>query len=230
MAENKTTTGQVEPQANQDLYQKVENTFLKYRNYIIGVLALIILGIGGYFGYKELYLKPKAQQAGKKIPFAQSLFATDSFQVALNGDGINDGFLQIADEYGMTKAGNLAKYYSGICYLKAKDFDNAIKYLEKFNPPTDELAGLTNLNLGHAYAEKEDYAKAIVFYKKAGEVSKSDYYSPLYYKIAGDLMVMQSDFKGAKEVFELIKREYPLSEQGANIDLDIAYTSAKLGE
>lgn len=230
MAENKNTTAQTEQTPNQDLYQKVESIFLKNRNLIIGVFALIILGIGVYFGYKELFLKPKTQQAENKIPFAQTLFATDSFQVALNGDGINDGFLQIADEYGMTKPGNLAKYYSGICYLKAKDFDNAIKYLEDFNPPTDELTGLTNLNLGHAYAEKEDYTKAISYYKKAGETAKSEIFSPMYYKIAGDLMVMQNDFKGAKEIFELIKREYPLSEQGANIDLDIAYTSAKLGE
>jgi tetratricopeptide (TPR) repeat protein len=229
MAQNKNTTEPEIQVAETDFYKKVENSFLKNKNLIIGVFALLFLGIGGYFGYKELYLKPKSQQAENKIALPQNFFAKDSFQLALNGDGINDGFLQLADNYGMTKQGNLAKYCAGLCYLKLKDLDHAIQYLEDFNPETDELSGLKYMNLGHAYADKENYAKAIESYKKAGETANSDYYSPLYYKMAGDLMAYQNDFKGAKEIYELIKRDYPLSEQGANIDADIAYADAKLG-
>lgn len=228
MAELKTKPEQnQEPQL--DLYQRVENSFLKNKNIIIGVFAVIILGIGGYFGYRELYLKPKETQANNKIAFAQANFGRDSLQMALNGDGINPGFLNIANDYGMTKTGNLAKYYCGVCYLKAGDFDNAIKYLEDYNAATADMAGLKFMQLGHAYAEKNDFVKAIANYKKAGEESESDIYSPFYYKLAGDLMVMQNDFKGAKDVYEIIKKEYPLSEEGQNIDKDIAYTETKIG-
>ncbi|MBC8046447.1 MAG: hypothetical protein H7Y00_06605 [Fimbriimonadaceae bacterium] len=158
MSEIKNKPEQEAVKQNDDLYRKVENTFLKNRNVIIGALVLIIVGIGGYFGYKELFLKPKTQQADNKISYPQNFFTKDSFQLALNGDGINGGFLQIADDYGMTKSGNLAKYYAGVCYLKAKDFDSAIKYFEDYKPKTDELAGLTYILLCIEYAEKNVFA------------------------------------------------------------------------
>ncbi|MBC8173449.1 MAG: tetratricopeptide repeat protein [Chitinophagales bacterium] len=214
----------------QDLYQKVENVFMHNRNIIVGVIGVIVIAILGYFGYKQLYLGPKEEQAETKIAFAQINFGKDSLQLALNGDGINPGFTQIISDYGNTTTGNLAKYYAGNCYLKLKDFDNAIKNLEDYKPATDELSGLTHLQLGHAYAEKNDFPKAIENYKKAGETAKSDIYSPYYYKLAGDLMAMQQDYKGAKEVYQIIKRDYPLSEEGQGIDKDIAYTETKLGE
>ena len=45
----------------------------------------------------------------------------------MNGDGTNPGFIQILDQYGSTKSGNLAKYYLGICYLKTGDFRHVLK-------------------------------------------------------------------------------------------------------
>lgn len=223
-------TNQEQPQQHKEIFQRVEDVFLKNRNIIIGIVVVLLLGIGGWFGYKKLYMEPREKQAETKIVTAQKYFSMDSTQLALNGDGVSSGFLSIINNYGNTASGNMAKYYAGICYLKAKDFDNAIKYLNDYKPGTDELAGMTNVSLGHAYAEKNDYDKAIEYYKKAGDVAKSDFLSPTFYKYAGDLLVVKGDFKGAKEVYEKIKKEYPLSEEGQSIDKDIAYTEAKLGQ
>lgn len=213
-----------------DTYQKVEHFFMKNRKTITAILIGIAIGIAGYIGYKKLYLAPKEEQALNKISVPQSFFAADSLNLALNGNGVDAGFLQIINQYGKTKSGNLAKYYAGTCYLKQKDYDNAIKYLSDFNPPTDELSGLKLMQLGHAYSEKNDFTKAIASYREAGETAHSDIYSPYYYKLAGDLMSMQKDYKGAKEVYEIIKKNYPLSEEGVAIDKDIAFTATKLGE
>ncbi len=227
MSEIKKTT--TEEPVKKDTYVQVENFFLKNRNVIIGALVVIIVAIGGYFGYKKLYLEPRILTAQNSIAPAQKYFSIDSVDLALNGDGTHMGFLSIIDKYGNTPTGNLANYYAGVIYLKKKDFDNAIKCLEKYKPATDEVAGKTHELLGHAYAEKQDFKKAISEYKLAGEKAKNNIQSPFYYKLAGDLLSEQNDMKGALEMYKKIKKEYPLSSEGQNIDVDIAYAETKLG-
>ena len=40
-------------------------------------------------------------------------FEKDSLVQALNGDGNNYGFLEIIDEYSLSDAANLSKFYAG---------------------------------------------------------------------------------------------------------------------
>jgi tetratricopeptide (TPR) repeat protein len=167
--------------------------------------------------------------AQNNIAGAQNYFAKDSFDLALNGDGAVSGFLAIAENYGNTPSGNMAHYYAGVCYMRKGELDNAIKHLEDFKPATNEIAGKTYELLGHAYADKKDYKKAIELYKKAGEEADNNLQSPAYYKMAGDLMAVENDLKGALEMYRKIKQLYPLSQEGQNIDLDITYAENKLG-
>ncbi|HNK98688.1 MAG TPA: tetratricopeptide repeat protein, partial [Chitinophagales bacterium] len=130
---------------------------------------------------------------------------------------------------GNTPSGNMAHYYAGVCYMRKAELDNAIKHLEDFNPTTNEIAGEKYVLLGHAYADKKDYKKAIDMYKKAGDEAENNLQSPAFYKFAGDLMSEQNDLKGALEMYRKIKQLYPLSQEGQNIDLDITYAENKLG-
>ena len=63
---------------------------------------------------------------------AERWLEMDSFKLALNGDGNYLGFLDIAKNYKFTKAGNLAKYSAGICYLHLGQYQDAIEYLTKY--------------------------------------------------------------------------------------------------
>ena len=92
------------------------------------VIALIVIVLA-VFGVKKYYLEPRENEAQAAIFRAEQLFENDDYATALNGDGNNMGFLDVINEYGSTKAGNLAKYYAGICYLNTGDYNNAIKYL-----------------------------------------------------------------------------------------------------
>ncbi len=229
MAEIKKTTEET-PVQEQGTYLSVEDFFMKNRNIIVGSLAVIVIGIGGYFGYKKLYMEPRVADAQNTISGAQNYFMKDSIDLALNGDGSSMGFLGIIDQYGNTPTGNLAHYYAGVCYMKNNDIDNAIKQLESYKPGTDEIAGKTYELLGHLYADKKEYKKAIDLYIKAGESANNNLQSPSYYKFAGDLMAEENDIKGALEMYRKIKQLYPLSPEGMNIDSDISYAETKLGE
>ena len=93
---------------------------------LIGVGVLVLLVVG-YIAYSNLYSKPRELEAQVQAFYAEQQFGKDSFQVALNGDGNNLGFLQLLDDYSGTKMGNLSRYYAGICYRELGDLDNAIK-------------------------------------------------------------------------------------------------------
>ncbi len=214
---------------HKDTYASVEGFFLKNRNAILIALGVVVLGIGGYFAYTKLYMEPRVATAQNNIAGAQAYFMKDSFDLALNGDGSVSGFLQIAESFGNTPSGNMAHYYAGVCYMKKNDLDNAIKHLESFKPETDEIAGQTYVLIGHAYADKKDYKKAIEYYTKAGDAADNNLQSPAYYKMAGDLMAIENDMAGALEMYRKIKQLYPLSQEGQNIDIDISYAEGKLG-
>ena len=62
----------------------------------------------------------------------KNIIAWIVLQKALNGDGINWGFVKVIKEYSGTEAGNLAHFYAGDCYLRTGDFNNAVKHLKEF--------------------------------------------------------------------------------------------------
>lgn len=82
--------------------------------YTVGVIVLIVVA---YLGFNKFYLQPKQEEALSQMFMAENYFEKDSFNLAINGDGNYLGFLDIIDDYGITKSANLAKYYTGISYL-----------------------------------------------------------------------------------------------------------------
>ena len=101
---------------------------------------------------------------------AELYFQKDSFALALNGDEQYEGFLSIADDYGVTKAGNLANYYAGLCYLNLGEFENAIDYFSDFSSNDIILSSLALGCIGDCYAELDDIETALDFYKKASKI------------------------------------------------------------
>ena len=105
---------------------KTEDFVQRNRNLVLGVLIAIIVGVGGYLGYRY-YLQGQNEIAQKDMFQAIFYFEQDSLDKALNGDGLNFGMLQIIEDYGSTKAGNLARFYAGASYLKKGEFEAAIE-------------------------------------------------------------------------------------------------------
>ena len=107
-------------------------------------------------------------------------FEADSLDKALNGDGNNLGFLDIADEYGITDAGNLANYYAGVSYLKQGKFELARLYLEDFSADDLLIQARAYSLVGDSYMEEEKYDDAAKYYNKAANYKPNKYFSPTY--------------------------------------------------
>lgn len=135
----KQATGPVEPKSSEEKVVETARHFWdRNSKFITYVIVGLILVVGGYFGYKNYVVAPEEQKAEDLIWKAQDFYKVDSFAKALNGDGQTAGFLRVISRHGSTKAGNLAKFYAGSCYLELGDFNNALKYLKDFE--TDQPA------------------------------------------------------------------------------------------
>ena len=182
------------------------------------IVAAIVL-IGGFFGYTELYQKPREAKAADAMFMAEKYFANDSSNFVLNGDGQSKGVLYIIKEFSGTKAANLAKYYAGVSYFRMNDFNKSIEYLKDFSTDAKQIQAVAYGTLGDAYASLNKVDEAVSHYKKAGEYFPEDEaISSEYLFRAAAYLELNNKTDEAIELYTKIKNEYPKSEKGFMAD------------
>ncbi len=206
---------------------KVEDFYHKNRKNILIALGVIVVAVVGYWSFTKFYLEDKEKSAQIAVFPAQAWFEVDSFNLALNGDGKGKlGFIEIANEFGMTKTGNLAHYYAGVCYMQKGEFANAIEQLEDFSTDNKLIGPLAVGLLGDAYSETNDFDKAVKNYTKAANMSKNKLTAPIFLKKAGFIYEEQKDWGNALSMYEKIKSDYPDATEASDIDKFIARAQA----
>ena len=123
----------------------------------------LVAVVGLYFGAQEFVFKPMEEEAQSALYKAQNLFGADSVKAALDGRGEALGFLDIADEYSWTKAGNLAHYYAGLCYLDLAQPAEAIEELDQFSSHDGVLDITTLGSIGDAFVELKQNEEAVEY-------------------------------------------------------------------
>ena len=203
--------------------------FLESNSKLIGIVigAIVVVAVG-YLGLNKFYLEPRSKEAQEQMFMAQNYFEKDSFNLALNGDGNNPGFLDIIDDFGSTDAGNLSRYYAGVSYLNMGQYDNAITYLKKFNT-NDLLLGPISIGAqGDAQLELGKTDKALDLYTEAYKMNENELTAPIYMLKAGELLESMSKQEEALKIYEVIKQKFPESTEGRSIDKYIARAKAKM--
>lgn len=196
-------------------------------------LGVIIVLVGGYFSYKYLYLAPRADKASAAMFEAQNQFERDSFALALNGNANFDGFLAIADQYGNTPQGNIAKHYAGLCYLYTGEYQQAIDAFKSYKAVKDNAAGTLiaaqNLGLtGDAYVELGQLDEGVKYYERAAAFSDNVGTAPVYLKKAGLANEKLGNLRKALEQYTTIRNNYPRSMQARDIEKFIARVQQQL--
>lgn len=212
-----------------DQFESVENALSKTEHYIEEnqksltiIVAAIIIIVGGYLGYKRFVMTPKENEAKAQMWMAEQYFQRDSFQLALDGDGNYLGFLDIIEEYGITKSANLANYYSGISYLHLGEYENAIEYLKQFESDDEMVSPIAYGAIGDAYLELGNTDEALSFYKKAVNDSENEFTTPIYLMKVAFVHKENGDFSEALEAYKRIEKEFPNTTEGRQVQKYIA--------
>ncbi|HPE33800.1 MAG TPA: tetratricopeptide repeat protein [Bacteroidales bacterium] len=218
----KSTKAEENIQAVEEALGKSERFIEENQKPITIILLVIVALVLGYFGFQRFYVQPKEKSAQADMFMAEKYFAQDSLDLALNGDGINSGFLDIASDYKFTKSASLANYYAGAIYMKKGDYENAIDHLKKYKSKDDILRPMALGAIGDAYVELGNNNKAISYYLKAADISNNELSSPVFMMKAGWTYELMEEYQKAIDIYNKIRTTFPQSQEARELEKYIA--------
>ncbi|MDR2389253.1 MAG: CDC27 family protein [Tannerellaceae bacterium] len=223
-----TTKGKV---ANKELemgeiVSKSEQFIEKNQKSILYGIAIVTLLVGAVLGIQHGYLIPQEKKAAAVLFKGEQYFGKDSFALALYGNEADyPGFESIISDYGITKSGNLAKAYAGICYYKLGEIDKAIEQLKSFGGKDKILSPAITGLIGDCYVNAGKVKEAIGYFEKAAKQANNEIISPTYLKKAGIAYESLAQYNDAFKIYSSIKEKYYNSEEASDIDKFITRAS-----
>jgi tetratricopeptide (TPR) repeat protein len=191
------------------LEERIEDFVLKYKVHLgvsAGAIAVIVVG---YLFYTQMILAPMEQEAAEEIYRAQWAYEDGNFEKALHGEpGEFAGFLEISENYGRTKSGNLANYYAGSALLHQGEYNRAIEHFRQFRTESKMLLPMKLGGKGDAYSQLGQYEKAAEFYMKAAQSQDNKLTAPIYFRKAGLVYEELGEYGKALDAFQQVVDNY----------------------
>ena len=203
----------------------IEDNQKRLTHVVLGIVVLVLLIIGS----KRFYFTPLSEDAARDMFMAEKFFERDSFNLALNGYGTYPGFLQVMEDYRITKSANLAKYYAGICFLNLEDYESAVQHLSKVKTKDPLVGAALSSSLGDAYSGLGDYTRAVRSYIRGAERFANNFTSPILLQKAGIVYEEMGDYSNALATYRKIELNYPNSPEGRDIRKYISRAEVLLG-
>lgn len=202
----------------------------KYIFVIIGLAAVVILG---YLAYQEFIQEPKEAEAANEMFQAQQYFdqalATQNdslYNLALTGGQGKFGFEDIIENYGGTKAGNLARYYAGMAYLNTNQYQKAIDNLDEFESDDEIIAPLAKGGIGDAFMQLDQPEDALGYYKEAASMRTNSFTTPKFLLKAAIVAIQLGDGDAAEDYLTRIKNEFPESAEANKVAVYLGQAKA----
>ena len=205
-----------------------EAFIIKYKNKLLAGIAAIVIVVGGVLGYQHFIAEPNEKKASEALFKGEQYFMADNYEFALNGDSLGyEGFLKVADEFSGTDAGQLANAYAGICYAQLGQYENAVKFLDKFNADDQLVSPALMGTLGNCYAQLGPLDKGAATLMKAADKADSQALSPIYLIQAGQIYEKLGKKSEALSAYQTVKDKYFNSYHAMEIDKYIERASVK---
>lgn len=215
---------------------KTEAWVEKNQNIILGVVGVIAVAVLGYFAYNQFVIEPKQSEAANEMYQAQSYYEkaitataeeSDSiYNLALTGGAGKYGFVDIADKYSGTNAGNMANYYAGMAYLQTKRYQEAINYLDDYNGDDAMTGALAKGAIGDAFVQLNQNDEALKYYEEAAKMRSNDVTTPRFLLKAGVTAMNLGKTDVALEHFAKIADEYATAPEAKKAEVYKGMTQA----
>jgi tetratricopeptide (TPR) repeat protein len=199
----------------------------------IALLVMLAVGVGGW-----LYLNHRNELAGTELNKALRTYNTPlrpanspeqpgfpSFSSAAErAKKSHDQFQAIADQYGYTKSGEFARYFTGLSAIDMGDNAGAEKTLKQTaDGSSNDLSALAKIALAALYRDSNRETQAIEIYKQLADKPSSTVSKQTAQVELAGLYAAKNQPKEAQRIYEQLQKENPNTEFAA-------LASAKLQE
>lgn len=209
---------------------KTEHFINQNRKSLSIIFGALILAVGGYYFYQKVYVANKEKEAQSFLFYSEQYFNADSLKLAVNGDGNHPGLKEIADEYGVSPSGNLARYYLGMAYMKMKDYSHAIEELRSYDAKDEVTGAIVYGAIGDANMELKNTDDAITFYQKASSENPNNFTTPIMLLKLAIANESKGNYKEAKEAYMRLKKDYPTSSEGLQVERYLVHAEAMISK
>ena len=145
------------------------------------VTAALVVALG-IFGWSS-YTKRQTAKASAALDDAMKIFQA---RVRAPGEQAEPGeityideknkfadaekkFLEVANQYGRTKPGQIARYYAALSEIQLKQYPAAENNLNQFSSADENLAALARFQLAGVYLQENKDAQAVEIYKQLAD-------------------------------------------------------------
>ena len=195
-----------------DLDREALNTerFLEKYSKPLGIIfGVLVLGVLGFFGYKQFVVAPKNAEAVKSFLAAQKNLTENKNAEALGGkSAANPGFIGTSNEYSGTSIGQLSAYNAGLLKFKEGKFQEAYDLLDKFSSDNKTLMAMKYGAMADAKSGLNKNDEALSLLDKAATASDDPYTTYFFTRKAGIVALGLKKNADAKKYFSVIDEKY----------------------
>lgn len=205
----------------------------------VGVIAV---AAAFFLSYQFIYRNPRLNNSQAEFMKVYAMQQRDYAQLGQQMgvtpekiDSLNKAYAQqyqkVSENFSGTPAGNIAAFAAAEAYYEVKNYDAAIKLLEKLDLSEPTLMAQSRVLLGDCYVNTDKFDKAVETYNKA--IKLADGNPELVPNILikeANVYNAQNKFDKALDCYEQIKNNYPkyTFDNGNSIDFYIEREKAMI--
>jgi TolA-binding protein len=179
------------------------------KNISIGITVLVVAVF-----VVVVYMKNRADNNEKALTQLGTIFQMyDAGQYQAAIDGVPEknipGLKSIVENYGNSRAGDLARFYLANAYFNAGHFDEALTNFEDCSPPGELLEVSRLAGIAACYEAKGDHRKAAEAFEKAATKHGKDVNAAENLNNAARNYGQAGEKEKAIELYKRIKKNYP---------------------
>ena len=209
------------------LYAEATNFYERHkRNIHIGITAVVVVVLA-----IVVYLKNQSdnnERASVQLAQVFSIFDSGSFQAAIDGVPERNiaGLKSIVDNFGGTKAGELARFYHASALYQLGKYEQALEEFRDFSAPDDMLAISRYAGIAQCLEATGKYREAAENFEKAASRDTKDIGAPENLSEAARNYGLAGEKEKALELYRRLKKNYPSTTYGREPDRFISQLSA----
>lgn len=189
---------------------------------IFGGICLIV-ALSLYWNYSQA---SDNEVATSEMAMAVSRYEAGEYAVALDGDINFTGLLEVADEYGGTDAGNLAKFYAADALFRLAEFGRALPLFQDVKKDANYIGASALAGEAAIHEINGEYETAGDLFVRSANLFNSAVAGPEYLLSAGRAYEKAGSLDKARRAYEQVREDYPTAVQARDIDFYIGRATA----